>query len=145
MPGFIKGAVLQALLLLATAAIPAVGTGVFHPKRPAWSAAALAPGETDLLGASAFGERVLWVDARPAAEFEAGHIPGAVRLEGEGWDELLPAVLDQWEENRVIVVYCSSQSCRLSHEVADRLREEVGLEPVYVLKGGWEAWKEANR
>ena len=43
-----------------------------------------------------------------------------------------------------IVVYCSSKKCHSSEEVARRLREEVGLKTVYVLRGGWEAWKGAR-
>jgi len=44
-----------------------------------------------------------------------------------------------------VMVYCNSRKCHASEEVAHRLREEVGLRPVYVLRGGWEAWKGAQR
>jgi rhodanese-related sulfurtransferase len=53
-------------------------------------------------------------------------------------------MLAAWSPENRTVVYCSSQSCAASHEVARRLREEAGLDNVYVLHGGWEAWLEAH-
>jgi len=45
----------------------------------------------------------------------------------------------------MVVVYCSSLSCQASQEVAEKLREEVGLQSVFVLQGGWEAWRQQHR
>ena len=90
-------------------------------------------------------DRVLWVDARSSVDFSGDHIPGAVRLTEDDWNELLPELLKSWEPNCAVVVYCNSRKCHTSEEVAKRLREEVGLKPVYVLRGGWEAWKGAQR
>ena len=85
---------------------------------------------------SQWKEQVLWVDARSAADFTSAHVPGAVRLTEDNWDELLTELLKAWEPDCVVVVYCSSQKCHASEEVAKRLREEVGLKPVYILRGG---------
>jgi rhodanese-related sulfurtransferase len=133
-------AIRQALLILVTAVIPAGLTAVFHPQRPAWSQETLAPGEERLPTVLAWGENVLWVDARPAEEYRADHVPGAISLNLESWDELLPNFLDQWSPDKKVVVYCSAATCELSHEVAERLRKS-GITSVFVLKGGWEAWK----
>jgi len=84
---------------------------------------------------------VLWVDARPRREYEEEHAREAVWLDEGAWQEGLPAVLDKWEPGRTVVVYCSSQSCRSSHAVARRLREETGWKEIFVLKGGWEKLK----
>ena len=88
---------------------------------------------------------VLWVDARSASDYAIDHVPGAMRLTEDDWDELLPELLQAWEPERVTVVYCSSRTCHTSEEVAKRLREVVGLKPVYVLRGGWKAWKKAGK
>ncbi|MBI4023445.1 MAG: hypothetical protein HY360_00595 [Verrucomicrobia bacterium] len=40
-------------------------------------------------------------------------------------------------------IYCGGQECQASRQVAGRLRES-GIEPVYVLKGGWDAWRKAH-
>lgn len=80
---------------------------------------------------------VLWVDARSASDFAQGHPPEAMRLNEDEWNELLPELLKQWEPRRVVVVYCNPQQCHASEEVAKRLRNEVGLKPVYFLRGGY--------
>jgi rhodanese-related sulfurtransferase len=128
------------LLILVSALIPAGLTAAFHPQRPAWTEETLAPGEERLPTVLAWGESVLWVDARSADEYRADHVPGAILLNLESWDELLPNFLDQWSPDKKVVVYCSAATCELSHEVAERLRKS-GIASVFVLKGGWEAWK----
>jgi rhodanese-related sulfurtransferase len=133
-------AIRQALLILVSALIPAGLTAAFHPQRPAWTQDTLAPGEERLPTVLAWGESVLWVDARSADEYQADHVPGAISLNLESWDELLPNFLDQWSPDKKVVVYCSAATCELSHEVAERLRKS-GITSVFVLKGGWEAWK----
>jgi rhodanese-related sulfurtransferase len=130
----------QALLILVSALIPAGLTAAFHPQRPAWTQETLALGEERLPTVLAWGESVLWVDARSADEYRADHVPGAISLNLESWDELLPNFLDQWSPDKKVVVYCSAATCELSHEVAERLRKS-GITSVFVLKGGWEAWK----
>jgi rhodanese-related sulfurtransferase len=88
----------------------------------------------------AWDRNVLWLDARSADEYEAGHVPGAILLNLESWDQLFPQFLDRWSPEKRVVVYCSVATCELSHEVAERLRKN-GISSVFVLKGGWEAWK----
>jgi rhodanese-related sulfurtransferase len=132
-------AVRQAALILLAALIPALLTGAFHQNRPAWSEP-IAPGEERLETILGWGSSVLWVDARTEKEYADDHVPSAIRLNLEEWDTLFPRFLDSWDRRKKVVVYCSSTSCQLSHEVAERL-EQNGIESVYVLHGGWEAWK----
>ena len=135
----------QILFLLVLAAIPATGAALFHPKRPAWNVETLAPGEILLQTALDENEKVLWLDARPAADYKAAHIPGAMPLNEDDWNTLLPAVLAAWSSGKIIVVYCSSLQCHSSEAVAKRLREEAKLQDVFVLKGGWESWLAARK
>lgn len=129
----------QALVLLLLAVLPAIGAGFFHPKRPSWTS-----DEVQLATAQEWGDKVLWIDARSALEYDTQHIPGALHLSEEAWDDGLGPVLDQWEPGKIVVVYCSTLSCETSHEVAKRLREEVQLKEVWVLQGGWEVWRRAH-
>ena len=131
----------QALLLLALAFLPALGEALYLREEVSWDAPPVANDEVTIQDALAWGESLLWVDARPDAQFETEHIPGALSLNEDRWNELLPQVLTTWAPEKRIVVYCSSQSCAASHEVARRLREEAGLKNVFVLHGGWEAWQ----
>lgn len=82
---------------------------------------------------------VLWVDARPAADYLKAHIPGELPLNEDEWSRLLPGVLNQWTPRQTIVVYCNSAGCDASGHVARRLHD-AGLSPVHTLHGGWEAW-----
>lgn len=121
----------------------AVGNALVNPNRPAWSADALRPGEI-YLGDVSWGT-VLWLDARTRGEYVRGHIPNALLLNEDSWDDLLSEVLNVWEPGQRIVVYCGSQACQASHGVAERLRVEVGINEVYVLKGGWEIWQASQK
>ncbi|MDR1497780.1 MAG: rhodanese-like domain-containing protein [Puniceicoccales bacterium] len=86
--------------------------------------------------------RVLWVDARPEAEYASGHVSGAVSLNEDNWSRAIAGVLARWNPGDAVVVYCGGAECGASKAVAVRLRgAEYGLEDVYVLRGGWEAWK----
>jgi rhodanese-related sulfurtransferase len=130
----------QAGLILLAALIPASLTAAFHPQRPPWSQETLAPGEESLSTVLTWGDNTLWVDARPAEEYESDHVPGAISLNLENWDQHFPKFLDDWVPEKKVVVYCSAATCELSREVAERLRKG-GISSVFVLKGGWEAWK----
>jgi len=81
----------------------------------------------------------LWIDARPAPEYEAGHVPGALLLNPENWPQAVPGVLDAWAPGQCAVVYCGTPGGEASREVAERLRA-FQLGPVFVLQGGWKAW-----
>ena len=133
----IAQALRQLAALLALALAPALVSGVVQLQR---TGPPLVEDEAAPRLVKSWGEKVLWVDARPRAKFEAGHIPGAVLLNEDEWDRLVPAFLDAWEPERMVVVYCDSGSCEASHAVARRLRADLKLENVRVLQGGWKAW-----
>jgi rhodanese-related sulfurtransferase len=140
----VKNAFRQAFFLLILAAIPATCAALFHPKRPAWSAPPLAPSEILLQTALDESANILWIDARSATDYQKSHIPGALLLNEDDWDNLLPQALAAWRTGKIVVVYCSSSQCHTSEAVAQRLREEARLPDVRVLKGGWESWQTAH-
>ena len=127
----------QLAALLALALAPALLSGAVQLK---WRGFAPPGDEVALSAVESWGDQVQWVDARPRAKFEQGHIPGAVLLNEDEWDRLVPAFLDAWEPEKVVVVYCDYGSCDASHAVARRLREDLKLEHVHVLKGDWQQW-----
>lgn len=73
--------------------------------------------QKDLLRMAKSGE-VTVIDVRPAEEYEAGHIPGAISLPvGE-----LPRHLGKLPRNREIVAYCRGAYCVLSFDAVRQLR-----------------------
>ncbi|MEM8784148.1 MAG: rhodanese-like domain-containing protein [Planctomycetota bacterium] len=140
-----RGTALRALGLLALAALPAAGSYWWHgPIAEAKALIAVDPEELPAghVAVSEAGgwDGVLWIDARSAERFARGRVPGAWPLTPGDWEEQLMGVLGAWEPGQRVVVYCGSASCDDSAAVAERLRNEAGLDDVYVLHGGWEAW-----
>jgi len=135
----------EVLILAALALAPGVGEAIYFRDKISWRSA-IAPSEMATLDQTrTWGGNVVWVDARPDDEFAHDHVPGALSLNEDRWNELLPQFLAVWSPGKKIVVYCSSLSCNASREVARRLRNEAQLPDVFVLEGGWEAWLKKNR
>ncbi len=134
----IARALRQAGLLLVLALLPAIVSGALQLR---WKdSAPLAPGEVRASTVRDWGDKVQWVDARSRDKYEADHIEGAILLNEEEWSKLVPAFLEAWDPDRPVVVYCDGGSCELSQAVARRLREELKIGDVHVLKGGISAW-----
>jgi rhodanese-related sulfurtransferase len=140
----VKALLRQSVALLALALLPAAVQALYLRDKIPWQSRVA---ESDLVSvevARGWGANALWVDARPDEEFERDHIPGAVLLNEDRWNQLLSQFLaTQWSPEKKIVVYCSAASCNLAEDVARRLREEAKLpNEIRILKGGWEAWVE---
>jgi rhodanese-related sulfurtransferase len=135
----------QALILAALALVPGLGQAIYFRDRVSWRSPIPASEMVTVTQARAWGENAIWVDARPDEEFARDHIPGALSLNEDRWNELLPQLLVAWSPEKKIVVYCSSQSCNASREVAHRLRDEAQLKNVFVLEGGWEEWLKTRK
>lgn len=133
----------QAGLIAVLALVPALLAAYLHPKVPAWSREAAGVPEVTAAQIVRWGESVLFVDARGESAYRLRHIPGAISLNEDRWNELGAAFFEKWHPDHRVVVYCDRR-CNSSHEVARRLRRELDQENVYVLKGGWEAWNEAQ-
>ena len=135
----IARALRQLALLLALALPPAIVSGALQLQ---WrKPEPLGESEVRLETARMWGDKVLWVDARPRAKFEREHIPGAVLLNEDEWVRLVGPFLDAWEPEKTIVVYCDSGSCDASLAVARRIKSELQVDgTIWVLHGGWDAW-----
>ena len=137
----------QAVLVLGLALLPAAGEALYLRDKISWHSRIA---ESDMVSvdlARTWGANALWLDARPDADFEREHVPGAIPLNEDRWNDLLPQFLQQrWSPEKKIVVYCSAESCNLAGDVARRLREEAKLpNQIRVLKGGWEEWLKTRK
>src|SRR5690606_19024005 len=106
-----------------------------HPRPPAWEQP-VTRGTLDWAAARAL-DGALWVDARSAEDFARAHVPNALSLPANDWHTHIEALLMAWQPDQPLVVYCGGGACQASQEVAQRLRDELGLTNVWVLAGGW--------
>lgn len=133
----------RVFILVGASVLLALAWLVLNPgARELLASPVLAPDEVLLETALTWSPSPVWIDARPLAEFDRSHLPGAHSLpieEGVNFEERLFR-LDQlglFDGSRPVVVYCSSRSCQLSRDVAARLREAYPQLKVSVLFGGW--------
>ncbi len=80
---------------------------------------------------------MLWVDGRTLEEYQKGHHRDALHLEFGNWDAGIGQILENWEPGTGIVVYCEGSGCESSRAIAGKLRDELEMETVYWLIGGW--------
>ena len=142
---FCKKCAREASVLLCVALVPAIVTAWVQTdgRKPAWTRAAV---EEIAVGKAGIpGPGVIWVDARTGAAFNLKHVPGALSLNEEDWEALLPGFVAAWRPGARVVVYCDDQQCDRSQDVAARLQRELQVGNVYVLKGGWAAWLGAQK
>ena len=138
-------AVREGLLLVAFAALPAIGEGFYFRDKVSWQSPIPASELVTVDQAKSWGDSAIWLDARPDEEFAADHVPGAISLNEDRWNELLPQFLASWSPEKRVVVYCGAASCNAARDVAKRLRDEAQIKEVFVLQGGWEEWLKKNR
>ena len=129
-------------MLIAISFVPAIGEAIYFHGKISWRSPILDSELVTVEVARSWGDNALWIDARPDDEFARDHVPGAISLNEDRWNELLPQFLQIWSPEKKIVVYCSAKSCNAAKEVATRLREEAKLpNDIRVLQGGWEEWQ----
>ena len=129
-------------MLLVLALLPAAVQALYFRGQISWDSRVAESDMVSVQVARSWGADAIWIDARPEDEFERDHVPDAILLNEDRWNELLPQFVQQrWSPDKKLVVYCSAESCNLAGDVARRLREEAKLpNQIRVLKGGWEEW-----
>ncbi len=135
----------QAAGLVGCAILAGGVSALFHPSSPPWYEVEDSDSQRNRISVSQAHVleekgRVVWIDARTRAEYDAGHVSGAILLNVEEWADLMFAhQMDLQEAYGIpVIVYCSGGGCERSAEIAQRLRELIGLDPVYVLDGDWQ-------
>lgn len=88
----------------------------------------------ELLGLVSSGEAMV-IDVRPPAEYEAGHIEGAINIPLES----LPERLSRLPRDQEIVAYCRGPYCMLAFDAVEQLRQQ-GYR-ARRLEDGFPEWK----
>lgn len=82
----------------------------------------------------------VFVDARSADEYAAGHIAGAINLPFEEVHGHIGTFFERVPERETIVItYCDGETCSLSEDLAVLLKD-AGYANVRVLVNGWTVW-----
>src|SRR5258708_7234470 len=119
-------------------ATPSVGASPPLARRPIPS---LTWPEVKLLLAAS---QIVLVDARLAAHYEAGHIPGAVSLTAHSPPNEMSAFAAKYPKQKPLVAYCGSESCPMAHALAEALISEYGFANVRVMPGGYAEYRLAE-
>lgn len=148
--------ILGALAIVAGASALGLAVNHFSPRRiPVFSPAAAAaptiialPKGLDAItlaeAKAVFDERgALFLDARPPDQYAEGHIPGALNLPADAFDDSFLDLADQLEASPFIIVSCEGGECSDSIHVAERLLE-YGFLGTRVMLDGFRAWADAG-
>jgi rhodanese-related sulfurtransferase len=82
-----------------------------------------------------------FIDARDVADFQAGHIKGAMNVPFHDFEKYRD-VLEGLPKDQVYVTYCSS-ACDVSIDMAYAMAK-MGFKKLYIFHGGWDEWKAAG-
>jgi len=80
------------------------------------------------------------VDARSAAAFNAGHIPGAMNLPADQAEVILGVQSIPIAPDDLVITYCDGGRCEMSESLGLMLEDRAGCRRVRVLEGGWAEW-----
>ena len=85
----------------------------------------------------------IFIDARDPENYDEGHIPGAINLPFEEWDDYWEAVRPQLNPDSTIVCYCDGFDCELSLFAARELKLD-GYPKALTFFGGFHKWVNAK-
>jgi rhodanese-related sulfurtransferase len=80
--------------------------------------------------------KIVLVDGRTSAAYQVEHIPGAISLSVKSPPADFAAFAANYPTSTNVVVYCGSDMCELSHELAVKLVKEMGFTNVQEMPGG---------
>jgi rhodanese-related sulfurtransferase len=85
---------------------------------------------------------VVFIDAREANHYEAGHIPGAYQFDYHYPENYLATILPVCQVAQEIVVYCHGGECEDSESAAIFLTRDAGIpaQKLFVYGGGITEW-----
>ena len=110
------------------------------PKRTAQATEYLAMSEAVQLWN---GGAAIFLDAREAADYKAGHIGNAFNLPALSFAENYGEIAPLLSPNSELVLYCDGEECDLSHRLAASLHAQ-GHTNLHLLFNGWTAWRAAG-
>ncbi|MCP4583410.1 MAG: rhodanese-like domain-containing protein [candidate division Zixibacteria bacterium] len=90
-----------------------------------------------------WNDGAIFIDTREPYEFEEGHIPGALNLPFEEWDDYWGDIEPLLKTDDEIICYCGGLDCELSLFAARELIT-IGYPKAYIFFGGIHKWVGAD-
>ena len=95
----------------------------------------------DVQKAIAACDNTVLVDALPEAEYNKGHLPGALSMPLDKLGELAPVLVK--DKDRKIITYCAGKECLAAQQAAEMLRN-IGYTNVAEYTAGKADWTAAG-
>jgi len=136
------------LVLIAAAAAAGLAANYFAseplpllrpPPKPASSMPTVGEVDAEFVEQVLGAPGTLLVDARAAAAYRLGHVPGAISLPLGEFAAAFSRLEPELRQAGLLILYCSDPTCSDSPELARRLWDE-GLRNFLLFKGGMEEW-----
>lgn len=85
----------------------------------------------------------VFIDARIARDYEAGHLEGSISVPVDANDVERRKATDHISKDARIVLYCQSAKCKFAETVAVKLMDD-GFSNISIFRGGWAEWVAKN-
>ncbi|HEX9912760.1 MAG TPA: rhodanese-like domain-containing protein [candidate division Zixibacteria bacterium] len=85
----------------------------------------------------------IFLDARLEGDYKAGHIPKALNLPFEEFEQYYPKIEPLLSKDKNIITYCDGTECETSLFLA-RFLKERGFKNLKIFFGGWNEWNKAG-
>jgi len=82
----------------------------------------------------------VFIDARYAKDFEAGHLENAINVPVDANDVERKKATAGIGKDAAIVIYCQSNGCPFAEKVTKELKGD-GFSNISIFKGGWMEWE----
>ena len=112
----------------ATSSIQQANAGSFIPKVSKEKVGKLLGGDT------------IFIDARMARDYEAGHLEGSISIPVNAEESHRVEAMAGVAKDAKIVIYCQSGGCPYAGIVTAKLKTD-GFSNISIFKGGWNEWK----
>ena len=89
------------------------------------------------------GNHTVFIDARLARDYEAGHLEGAISVPVDANDVNRRQIVADIDKDARVVLYCQSAGCKYAEIVALKLKDD-GFSNISIYKNGWAEWKAKN-
>lgn len=83
--------------------------------------------------------KAIVIDARSEVNYFNEHIPGAINISVNNFDNYIDKIFE-FPKDTLLIVYCEGVYCNLGHQLAEKLKA-LGFSKIMIMFEGIEGWK----